>query len=145
MGLWDNIKNAALKAKCAVGVHGGSYQLNDGESCKYSKLCPDCSSVIQTEKHLLGNEEYKFEHQCVTIRKCSRCDLEKEGEKHEEYVEIAVDDYCNVKERCVRCYAERIHGKKHSWWPRDSTETHHLYECSVCGAKKEERKTNFRS
>ena len=54
MGFWDSIKNAAIKAKCGVGIHGGNYKLIDGETCKYSKLCPDCDRTIQTEQHKYG-------------------------------------------------------------------------------------------
>lgn len=100
MGFWDSIKNAAIKAKCGVGIHGGNYKLIDGETCKYSKLCPDCNRTIQKEQHKYGEESYKYDFKCTTVKKCIDCGAEQEGERHERFVEIAVDDYCNVKERC---------------------------------------------
>lgn len=145
MGLWDSIKSAALKAKCAVGIHGGSYKLIENETCKYSKICPDCHETIKTEKHQLGKAEYKFDYKCVTVKKCIKCGLEQEGEKHEEYENVDVDDFCNVKQRCRRCGSERTHGKEHSWSSAGSTDTHHLFECIKCGAKSEEKKVNFKS
>ncbi|MBS6058452.1 hypothetical protein [Mixta calida] len=145
MGLWDSIKNAALKAKCTIGIHGGSYKVIEGETCKYSKVCPDCHETIKTEKHQFGNAEYKFEYKCVTVKKCLKCGIEQEGEKHEQYVDIDVDDYCNVKQRCMRCHSERVHGKQHSWFSDGSTDTHHLYKCLKCGASSEKRKVNFKA
>ena len=145
MGLWDSIKNAALKAKCGIGIHGGDYRVTEGQTCKYSKVCPDCQETIKTEKHQMGKSEYKFEYRCVTVKKCIKCGKEEEGEKHEQYVNIDVDDYCNVKQSCTRCNSERIHGKQHTWSSVGTTETHHLLECVKCGAKSEEKKVNFLS
>lgn len=144
MGLWNSIKSAALKAKCTIGIHGGDYRLIDGETCKYSKICPDCNQIIKTERHQHGETEYKFEYKCVTVKKCVKCGMEQEGEKHEGYVDVDVDDYCNVKQRCTRCNLERIHGKQHTWFFDGSNETHHLFKCSKCGAKSEEKKVNFK-
>lgn len=142
MGFWDSIKSAALKAKCTVGIHGGNYKLIEGETCKYSKICPDCYETIKTEKHQLGKAEYKFDYKCLTVKKCIKCGQEHEGEKHEEYENVDVDDFCNVKQRCR---SERIHGKEHSWTSDGSTDTHHLFRCMKCGAKSEEKKVNFKS
>lgn len=144
MGFWDSIKNAAIKAKCGVGIHGGNYKLIDGETCKYSKLCPDCNRTIQKEQHKYGEENYKYDFKCTTVKKCIDCGAEQEGERHERFVEIAVDDYCNVKERCVRCFTERVHGKRHNWYLSGSSDTYRHYKCSVCGEEKEERKASFR-
>lgn len=47
MGLWDSIKIAALKAKCTVGIHGGNFRPIEGETCKYSKICPDCPRLAK--------------------------------------------------------------------------------------------------
>ncbi|WP_312347386.1 hypothetical protein [Leclercia sp.] len=142
MGFWDSIKSAALKAKCTVGIHGGNYKLIEGETCKYSKICPDCHETIKTEKHQLGKAEYKFDYKCLTVKKCIKCGQEHEGEKHEEYENVDVDDFCNVMQRCR---SERIHGKEHSWTSDGSTDTHHLFRCMKCGAKSEEKKVNFKS
>lgn len=145
MGLWDSIKNAALKAKCSVGIHGGVYKIIEGETCKYSKVCPDCNETQKTEKHRLGKAEYKFEYKCIMVKKCLTCGAEQEAEKHEEYVDVDIDDFCNVKQRCVRCNSERIHGKKHTWSSNGSTATHNLMICQKCGAKSEEKKVNFKN
>lgn len=77
MGLWDSIKSAALKAKCTVGIHGGNFRPIEGETCKYSKICPDCHETIKTERHQLGRAEYKLEYKCVTVKNVLNAVLKK--------------------------------------------------------------------
>lgn len=79
MGFWDSIKNAAIKAKCGVGIHGGNYKLIDGETCKYSKLCPDCNRTIQKEQHKYGEENYKYDFKCTTVKSVSTVALNKKA------------------------------------------------------------------
>lgn len=48
MGFWDSIKNAAIKAKCGVGIHGGVFKTPDGKpECHLEKTCPDCNTIIE--------------------------------------------------------------------------------------------------
>lgn len=145
MGFFDNLKKVAIKAKCGVGIHSGEFKKTNGKTCQYEKICADCGKYLTKEIHQYGRAEYKSLHECIKIQKCTNCGHEKEFTNHEEFREIAVDDYCNVKVECKRCSFQKLDGKQHNWFIDDITDTHNIYKCTKCGEKDFRQKTNFKS
>ena len=136
MGLFDIIKNTAIKAKCAAGFHAGEFMpIDEKPECNIEKYCPDCNKHIQGFRHEFSEEEYVNSYSCKMQKKCIYCDEVKERVVHGSFQEIDKDDYCRIKERCTRCNLERTGNTKHDWQKISSTptETHIEYWCKKCG------------
>ena len=122
MGLWDSIKNAAIKAKCGVGFHGGIFTTPEGKpKCYLEKTCPDCKELIKIKNHQYEHEwkEAPFyndsQKQCTRIRNCIHCGEVEKKEIHEEYRRIGVNAKCQVVKECVRCGHEKTDGYEHQY------------------------------
>lgn len=133
MGFFDKVKELALKAKCGVGIHGGDYtKSKKGPACLFEKTCPDCLERITKSKHEYGEFAYKNHHTCTMIRHCVHCNHENSKEKHEGFADMGMDDFCKIKEKCIRCGYSQVKKESHSWFEESRTETHSKRVCTRC-------------
>lgn len=143
MGLFDSIKNIAVKAKCAVGFHAGEFKHIPGEpACHYGKTCSDCNKFVTLFKHKFqDNVDYVNSDSCTKQYRCSHCDFFKETTEHEGYTKTSKDSYCKWKLQCTRCKHEKA-GEIDHYWLRDPgsyDDENEQYTCYHCN-KKEIRK-----
>jgi hypothetical protein len=145
MGFFDKVKELAVKAKCATGFHAGKFvRVPDAPECHYEKTCPDCYEHLNDFRHAYGPSEYVESWTCKQISVCKHCEEKKEKVVHEHYEKVEVDDYCNVKERCIRCRDERVAKKEHSWY-ESGRDDHAFHEtCSRCRETRTRAKTSFK-
>ncbi|UZM95241.1 MULTISPECIES: hypothetical protein [Pseudomonas putida group] len=135
MGFFDKVKELALKAKCGVGIHGGDYtKASGGPACLYEKTCPDCFDHLTKHKHEYGDFSYKNHHTCTMIRHCVHCAHEDNKVKHEGFAEMGMDDFCKIKEKCIRCGFSQVKKESHTWTEVSRTDTHKRMECFRCNA-----------
>lgn len=146
-GVLDTVKSAALKAKCATGLHAGNFQPVVGKpKCNLEKTCPDCDKRVTKVNHKFDEYKYVHNHKCEISRSCIHCNEIETSEKHQEFKEIAIDDYCRPKEECVRCRTQRIGKEKHSWTKSSITspsESTVEWWCTRCKKTEMRDKTSF--
>lgn len=133
MGFFDKVKELALKAKCGVGLHGGDYsRVANGPACLYEKTCPDCHEHITKYQHEYGEAKYKNHHTCTKVRHCKHCNHEHSEIEHEGYADMGIDDFCKVKEKCIRCGHSQVKREEHVWTEEHRTDTHKTLRCVRC-------------
>ncbi len=140
MGFWDSVKNAAIKAKCTVGIHAGEYTHISGKPlCHVEKTCPDCNKYISNIHHNFSEPEYENPISCVQIAHCIHCNEEKRKTVHEAYERLGYDKdgSCRATEQCVRCRHTRKGDEHHSWHrlPSQYGNSAYTLECIDCGKK----------
>lgn len=145
MGFFDKVKELAIKAKCATGFHAGTFvRVSGAPECHYEKVCPDCYEHLEQKQHSYGDSVYLNHGSCMKTSLCVHCDAIKEKVVHEAYRNLGVDDYCNVKEECVRCHDVKVKKKEHLW-SEDRRDEHSIHEsCRRCHEKRSRSKTSFR-
>jgi hypothetical protein len=145
MGFFEKVKEFATKAKCATGFHAGKFvHVADAPQCHVEKTCPDCYEHLTEKRHSYGDPEYLESWKCEKTRVCNHCAEKSVKVVHERYEVIEIDDYCNVKERCVRCRDTKLGKKEHQWYESGRTD-HGIEEtCSRCRETKSRAKTSFK-
>ena len=133
MGFFDKVKELALKAKCGVGIHGGEYsKVSSGPACLYEKTCPDCFDHLTKHKHEYDEFSYRNHHNCTMSRHCVHCGHEDLKEKHQGFTDAGMDDFCRVKEKCIRCDFTKVKKESHSWTEVSRTDTDKTMSCIRC-------------
>lgn len=140
MGFWDSIKNAAIKAKCGVGIHGGVFKTPDGKpECHLEKTCPDCNTIIEKKEHKYNFEwdEAPFDIysklRCTRIQSCIFCGEVAKKEVHGEYKKLGVNASCQVVMACTNCGHEKTDGYEHVFLREGVEDGKIIMKCVNCG------------
>jgi hypothetical protein len=151
MGLWDSIKEVALKAKCGLGFHSGEAKRVEGApACQLEQFCPDCKEIISLRRHAYKTEWENSEfdmsagwNSCQRIRACVHCNEAVTKVVHEGFSTRGKDGQCRVIEECQRCGHQERRGEEHSWI-RSYENTGDSRVRVVCtGCRKEELRNFF--
>lgn len=144
MGFFDKVKDLALKAKCGVGIHGGSYsQAVNGHACLFEKTCPDCGGHITKHEHAYDEAQYKNHHTCTKVKYCRHCNHEHSYLEHERFESMGVDDFCKVKEKCIRCGSTQVKKEEHVWAELRRTDTQKTMQCVRCNKTETRQLTSY--
>lgn len=153
MGLWDSIKNIAdsakelaLKAKCGMGFHDGTFAPVEGKpACFLSMRCADCLELIEQRRHAYPREweqaphDYRSQIKCMRTQSCIHCGEEASKVVHGHYYTAGKNGRCVIILRCEDCGNEKEGDVDHDFYRAmgnsDGTVT---YRCS-CGAAETRR------
>lgn len=115
MGFWDNVKELAVGAKCAVGWHEGEYGHIKGKpQCYLGKTCPDCGKWVTKEEHIYSGWEYIDYGKCDSIKSCIHCKYQEREIRHN-YKKEGKDSNCIIIEVCSRCRDKKLGKTEHNW------------------------------
>jgi hypothetical protein len=139
MGLWDMIKSAAVSAKCATGLHAGTFNKISGEpDCHLEKTCPDCNKYLTQIQHKFSKWVYLRDNSCDATRKCCHCEIIENSIVHEWRT---TKERCQITKHCHRCGSKELGRVEHGTWYAGVCHADGMqsFQCSDCG-KIEKRK-----
>lgn len=143
MGIWNSIKEAAIKAKCGIGFHAGEFATPEGmPKCYFEKTCPDCKKLITEHRHKypLDWEEAPYANdshiRCARIQECEHCGNVEKREIHAKYRKLGINAKCQSILSCERCGHEKKGDYEHNFVRDGKTENGEIIvRCLNCGEK----------
>jgi hypothetical protein len=150
MGIWDSIKELAVKAKCGMGFHSGDWTpVPGGPACRKQLFCSDCLETVHSTNHSYSVEwesaefDYGSDARCQRARWCTHCNEKAVKVVHEGFHSVGKNGNCQLIERCSRCSHQRVGPEDHSW-VRSFQSTGNSTVRVVCvGCNKEEIRSHF--
>lgn len=138
MGLFDFIKNTAIKVKCAAGFHAGEYRSIEGKpKCHVEKVCPDCGEYVTSFNHTWSGWVYERDNDCTMTETCKDCGKISKKIYHEFYDEDPREyGNCRIDKTCRRCGDKKIGEVNHLWQHGCEYPDEIYYFCCNCEAKK---------
>ena len=153
MGFWDSIKNAAeaakdlaIKAKCGMGFHDGSFSPVEGKpACFQSMRCADCLEVIEERRHAYPHEWERAPYdrgsqlRCMRVQDCKHCGEQASKVVHGNYYTVGKNGHCIVVLRCEDCGHEKNGEVDHAFYRTMGNADGTVNYLCHCGAEERRR------